>query len=365
MIDAVREQGTSISVGRAAVPRDDIYVKLYKTVRTSGLLAKISGNAFKVMADIALYINDEGEGWPGEDRICSDTGLGINTVKRCIRELLDQELVSVTQSKDGQGRWKSNVYTIHPDGGTFRFGSAPQHKNSATVEPEHKSCATENEASPEHKTRATVERATVDSATNKSQSPNQDPIPKQDPGRSAYAFSDTDLRRLWSDCRMLLEPTIGAASFVWLKDAELVAIRDGEAVISVRTENARQMASARLWRSVAEALDQAGIEAAPVFVVAKKEQSPSAAPASVDPTAAGPDLVAAWSGVLAELKKSGATMSDFKGSRIQAVERVDDECRRAVVMAPQKIDGNRYALLVATALTKTLGSRCVVAFLQT
>lgn len=172
--------------------------------------------------------------------------------------------------------------------------------------------------------------------------------------------STRQLARLWDDAKALLEPTIGRAAFVWLREATIGALQDGEIVIAVASPQAQEMATARLRRAVREALEQVGVEAEPRFVV--REALPMA-PEPVPVAAPGPDLAELWQAVLDQLEAEGINVSQFGGARLQAIERVDDECQRAVIVSPRRIDPGVLAGPVASALSQATGGRYLAHFL--
>ena len=211
--------------------------------------------------------------------------------------------------------------------------------------------------------RTQADRSQGDHKSDRCAIPKEEPVLKKNPvGGERPLFSAKELAALWQNARMLLEATMGNGSFYWLRDAELIGVKDGEATVAVASENARQMCQARLGRPVAEALEQLlGDEVAPVFVVAEKAPRAVAAP---DPPAQGPDLEGLWKRALAELKAQGLNVREFAGSRIQAIERVDDECRRAVIVGPRPINRHQWSQAVATTLTAAVGQQVIVSFLS-
>ena len=171
------------------------------------------------------------------------------------------------------------------------------------------------------------------------------------------------LERLWDDAKALLELTIGRAAFVWLREATIAALQDGEIVIAVASPQAQVMATARLRRAVREALEQVGVEAEPRFVVQERATSPPMAPEPVPVAAPGPGLAELWRAVPDQLTAEGIDVSQFGGARLQAIERMDDECRGAVIVSPRRIDPGMLAGPVASALTQATGGRHLARFL--
>lgn len=70
----------------------------------------LTGNDFKVLCFIMRYRNkDTGESFPSIEKIATDTGISIATVKRTIKKLSDQSYFTISKRDGASGRY--NIYS--------------------------------------------------------------------------------------------------------------------------------------------------------------------------------------------------------------------------------------------------------------
>jgi hypothetical protein len=117
-------------------PVEDLFVKIYKSIRKSGLFKQASGNDLKVLIYIATYIGDNLTAFPTEERIAEDCNLCLDTVRASVAHLRDMAAIDVFKARNPRGRFLHNVYSfarnINFGFGTSR-GGAPGGKKSAMV----------------------------------------------------------------------------------------------------------------------------------------------------------------------------------------------------------------------------------------
>jgi len=96
----------------------NIYVRVYTTMFTSGLVAKMGANRFTTLMALASYMDEKGECYPTQNQIADAIGVHKNTVNRYINDLLEFQIEGknlVTRQKINKGQGKIfSYYKIHP-----------------------------------------------------------------------------------------------------------------------------------------------------------------------------------------------------------------------------------------------------------
>lgn len=96
----------------------NIYVRVYTTLFTSGLVAKMGSNRFTTLMALASYMDAQGECYPTQIQLAEVMGVHKNTINKYINELLEFEIDNkplVTRTKVNRGQGKiSSYYKIHP-----------------------------------------------------------------------------------------------------------------------------------------------------------------------------------------------------------------------------------------------------------
>jgi len=97
---------------------NQIYLRVYKTMFTSGLVAKMKLHNFATLMAIASYMDEGGECYPTQQQLAERMGVHINSVNKYVNQLLDfkvNEKPIITREIINQGRGKvSSYYKIHP-----------------------------------------------------------------------------------------------------------------------------------------------------------------------------------------------------------------------------------------------------------
>lgn len=95
-----------------------MYVKLHTEGINNGLLAEISGDDWKVLTALAMFIDKNGRCYPTQDQLADLCGLSRATVNRRIGRLSELEFDGVKvlskQQVRKQGGFSSNIYVLHP-----------------------------------------------------------------------------------------------------------------------------------------------------------------------------------------------------------------------------------------------------------
>lgn len=106
--------------------RMNVYVRVYTSLFTSGLVAKMGSNRFTTLMALASYMDAEGECYPTQIQLADAIGVHKNTVNKYINELLEFDIEGkplVTRTKINRGQGKiSSYYKIHPLSQLAKFG---------------------------------------------------------------------------------------------------------------------------------------------------------------------------------------------------------------------------------------------------
>jgi Helix-turn-helix domain len=103
-----------------------VYVRVYTSLFTSGLVANMGANRFTTLMALAAYMDENGECYPTQLQLASAIGVHKNTINKYINELLDfkiggKHLVTRKKVNKGQGKIFS-YYKIHPLSQLAKFG---------------------------------------------------------------------------------------------------------------------------------------------------------------------------------------------------------------------------------------------------
>lgn len=96
----------------------NVFVRVYTSIFTSGLVAEMGSNNFTTLMALAAYMDEKGECYPTQIQLADAVGVHKNTINKYINELLDfkidgKPLVTRTKVNRGQGKI-SSYYKIHP-----------------------------------------------------------------------------------------------------------------------------------------------------------------------------------------------------------------------------------------------------------
>lgn len=95
-----------------------VYLRVYKSMFTSGLVAQMKLHNFATLMAIASYMDEDGECYPTQQQLAERMGVHINSVNKYVNQLLDFEVDGkkiISREIVNQGRGKvSSYYKIHP-----------------------------------------------------------------------------------------------------------------------------------------------------------------------------------------------------------------------------------------------------------
>lgn len=96
----------------------EVYLRVYKSMFTSGLVANMGIQNFATLMAIASYMNEQGECFPTQRQLSERMGVHVNSVNKYINELLEvkvngKPIMTRELSNKGQGR-SSSLYKIQP-----------------------------------------------------------------------------------------------------------------------------------------------------------------------------------------------------------------------------------------------------------
>ncbi|MDQ0976598.1 hypothetical protein QFZ31_006650 [Neobacillus niacini] len=118
----------------------NVYVRVYTSMFTSGLVAKMGANRFTTLMALASYMDEKGECYPTQIQLAEAIGVHKNTINKYINELIEFEidgkpLVTRTKVNRGQGNI-SSFYKIHPLSQLAKFNGTIEpvnHKNEESL----------------------------------------------------------------------------------------------------------------------------------------------------------------------------------------------------------------------------------------
>ncbi|PDY93266.1 hypothetical protein CON09_08555 [Bacillus anthracis] len=117
---------------------NNVYVRVYTSLFTSGLVARMGSNRFTTLMALASYMDAQGECYPTQIQLADAIGVHKNTVNKYINELLDftiddKPLVTRTKINRGQGKI-SSYYKIHPLSQLAKFSGTIEEVNTKTTD---------------------------------------------------------------------------------------------------------------------------------------------------------------------------------------------------------------------------------------
>lgn len=101
--------------------KNEVYVKLYRTALSTGLVAELGAKRWTTLCVIALYMQEDGTCYPTQKQIAEGLGVSLRTANEYINDLLDfrwhgkpiVQRAMVKGVSNGSG-YLHSVYTILP-----------------------------------------------------------------------------------------------------------------------------------------------------------------------------------------------------------------------------------------------------------
>lgn len=116
---------------------ESIFVKLYVSIRTSGLLAKLSDTNLRTLIALATFMNSEGNCYPSQETLARALGISQPAVAKRMKRLLafrwqGKPVVAARKVRSTNGRYETTVYTVLPSTGLDIFNKKTRDVNRIT-----------------------------------------------------------------------------------------------------------------------------------------------------------------------------------------------------------------------------------------
>ena len=115
IFEVKRERGVSYNRDGKRGWEDKVFVRIFAEFQESGWLARLSAAELKVLISLSLRMDERRQAYPSISRIAHDTGYSDRQVIRILKKLEERKLVSKEKRRDGDKKYKNNLYTILPD----------------------------------------------------------------------------------------------------------------------------------------------------------------------------------------------------------------------------------------------------------
>jgi len=129
-----------IDIGNGEVI-SNVYVRVYTSMFTSGLVANMGANRFTTLMALASFMDEKGECYPTQIQLADRIGVHKNTINKYINELLDFQIDGkslVTRQKFNKGQGKIfSYYKIHPLSQLAKFNGDIEEIDNHTVNPKN------------------------------------------------------------------------------------------------------------------------------------------------------------------------------------------------------------------------------------
>lgn len=110
-----------------------VFTKLYQSLRTSGLLAKLSDKDFKTLICLSTFVDAEGNCFPSQEALSQALGISHSAAAERIKSLLSfhwqgKPLISAKKIKTWRGVLDSTIYSILPESSMNIFDNDEESK---------------------------------------------------------------------------------------------------------------------------------------------------------------------------------------------------------------------------------------------
>jgi hypothetical protein len=117
-----------------------VFTKLYHSLRTSGLLARLSDKDFKTLICLSTFMDAQGHCFPSQEALARALGISRTAVSKRMKSLLafrwrGRPLVSARKVRSPNGIFENTIYTILPESSLriFNNGSRASQVNNTHV----------------------------------------------------------------------------------------------------------------------------------------------------------------------------------------------------------------------------------------
>jgi len=97
-----------------------VFTKLYHSLRTSGLLGKLSDKDFRTLVCLSTFMDSDGRCFPSQEALAQALGISRTAVTKRVKSLLafrwqGKPLISAKKVRSPKGKFDNTVYTILPE----------------------------------------------------------------------------------------------------------------------------------------------------------------------------------------------------------------------------------------------------------
>jgi hypothetical protein len=118
-----------------------VFTKLYHSLRTSGLLSRLSDKDFRTLVCLSTFMDAEGRCFPSQEALAQALGISRTAVSKRMKSLLSfrwqgKPLVSARKVRTNGGKFENTIYTILPESSLRIFDNKedkPSHVNGSHV----------------------------------------------------------------------------------------------------------------------------------------------------------------------------------------------------------------------------------------
>lgn len=109
-----------------------IFVKMYTSAVSSGLIADMGDANWRTLCVIASYMNEQGDCFPTQAQIAKGLGVSRESANRRVRKLAEyrwkgRPVIETIRKRGEGGRWENTRYTVLPISQLRIFEAEPEH----------------------------------------------------------------------------------------------------------------------------------------------------------------------------------------------------------------------------------------------
>ncbi len=136
-----------------------VFTKLYHSLRTSGLLARLSDKDFRTLICLSTFMDAKGQCFPSQHALAKALGISRSAVTKRIKSLLafrwqEKPLVSAKKVRSTMGKYENTIYTILPEASLRIFDTGRE--SNSHVNASHMAAGHTNKSQTHNKILSTV-----------------------------------------------------------------------------------------------------------------------------------------------------------------------------------------------------------------